>query len=63
MLIAWLGFCLSGGYLLARFVGIAVEGPSDLKQWMLVGVEIAICGVAALWIRHRRDAPDRAGTT
>lgn len=59
VLIAWLAFCLSGGYLLARFVGMAIEGPSNHKQWMLVGVEIVICVITALWIRHRRDAPDR----
>jgi membrane protein DedA with SNARE-associated domain len=60
VLLAWLALCLSAGSLLARFVGIAMEAPSNLKQWMLVGVELAICAVAALWIRYRRDAPDRA---
>ncbi|MEM9074400.1 MAG: hypothetical protein AAGE52_38255, partial [Myxococcota bacterium] len=60
VLLAWVAFCGSGGYLLARFVGIAIEGPTDIKQWALVGVEIAICGIAALWIRHRRNAPDRS---
>lgn len=59
VLIAWLALCVLGGYLLARFVGITMEGPSNLMQWVLVGVEVAICAVAAFWVRHRRDAPDR----
>ncbi len=59
VLVAWLAFCVSGGYLLARFVGMALEGPTNLMQWVFVGVEILICGIAAAWIRHRRDAPDR----
>ncbi len=56
---AWFAFCVSGGYLLARFVGIAIEGPGDAKQWMLVGVEIVICGLAAAWIGWRRGVGDR----
>ena len=59
VLFAWLVFCLSGGYLLARFIGIAMEGPSDLKQWALVGVEVVLCGLAALWVWYRRAAPER----
>lgn len=59
VLVAWLAFCVSGGYLLARFVGMALEGPTNLMQWVFVGVEILLCGIAAAWIRHRRDAPDR----
>lgn len=59
VVVAWAAFCLSAGYLLARFVGLALEGADSNKQWMLVGVEVALCAVAALWIRHRRDAPNR----
>lgn len=59
VVVAWLALCLSGGYLLARFIGIAIEGWGNQKQWLLVGVEIVICAVAALWIRHKGGAPDR----
>ena len=60
VLFAWVVLCLSGGYLLARFIGIAIEGPGSRMQWILVAVELVICVVAAAWIRRRRDAPDRA---
>lgn len=57
---AWVVLCLSGGYLVARFVGIAIQGPSDLDQWALVVAELVVGGLAWLWIRHRREAPDRS---
>ena len=59
VLIAWLAFCLSGGYLVARILGMFMVGPTDPKQWLLVGIEVAICATAAFWIRRRRDVPDR----
>lgn len=59
VLAAWFVLCLSGGYLLARFVGMAIQGPEDEMQWVLAGVELVVCGIAAVWIRHRREAPDR----
>ncbi|MFK7987570.1 MAG: hypothetical protein AB8I08_16240 [Sandaracinaceae bacterium] len=60
VLIAWIACCVSGGYLLARFVGIALQGVDSPKQWMLVAIEIGICLLAAWWIRRQRDVPDRA---
>ena len=57
---AWVVFWVSGGYLIARFIGIAIEGPSSSRQWIFVAVEAVICAIATLWIRHRRDTPDRS---
>lgn len=59
VLFAWTVFCLSSGYLVARFIGMAIEGPTNQDQWVLVAVEVAVCAAAAFWIHRKRDAPDR----
>ena len=56
---AWLVLSLSGGYLVARFIGMAIQGPTNRDQWVLAAVEVVVCAVAAAWIRRRREAPDR----
>jgi hypothetical protein len=56
---AWVLLCGSGGYLIARLIGIALEGPGSGMQWVWTGVEVVLCALTAAWIRYRRDAPDR----
>lgn len=58
---AWVVFCVSAGYLVARIAGMALVGLGSERQWMWTAVEIVICAAAAAWIRRRRDAPDRKG--
>ena len=60
VIVAWVLFCFSGGYLIARIIGMAIEGLGSGKQWVYTIVEVVICLIAAGWIRYRRDAPDRA---
>lgn len=55
--LAWAALCLSGGYLVATLIGMVIEGPSDVPHWVLVGVELVICGVAYAWIRYRYESP------
>lgn len=57
---AWLVFCVSGGYLVARIIGMALEGWSHEKQWFYTVLELVLCAAAAAWIRHRRETADRA---
>lgn len=59
---AWVVFCASGGYLVARIIGMAIEGLGSDRQWLYTAVEVAICLVAAAWIRFRQDTPNRAAT-
>lgn len=50
---------VSLGYLVARVLGIMVEGSGSSKQWMYCGIEvvIALAGGAYLW-RKRERQPD-----
>lgn len=50
-LVCW----VSAGYLVARLIGIAVEGASSGRQWLWVGVEVAICLVAGGYLVRKRD--------
>ena len=59
VLFAWVLVCLSGGYLVARFIGMALQGINDSKQWQLVGLELAVGLAAAGWIYYKRDTSDR----
>ena len=59
VLVAWLVFWVSGGYLVARTIGLVAEGGGDTLQWSFFALEVVLCAIAAAWIRHRRDAPDR----
>ncbi len=62
VIFAWVVFCGSGGYLIARIIGMAIEGLGSQRQWVYTVVEVVLCVVAAGWVRYRRDAPDRAET-
>lgn len=44
---------LSGGYLIARIIGIALEGAAPSKQLIFVGVEVLLCALAGLYLRRR----------
>ena len=54
VILAWVAFCGSGGYLLARLIGMAIEGLGSERQWVYTAVEVVICLIAAGWIRYRR---------
>jgi len=60
VIFAWVLFCGSGGYLVARLIGMVIEGLGSDRQWIYTAVEVVICALAAGWIGYRRGAPDRA---
>lgn len=47
---------LTTGLLVARCIGLALDGADDQRQWMWVAVEAVIVLAAGLYMRHRRDA-------
>jgi len=54
-------FWIAGGYLLARFVGLALDGVGSGRQWMWVGVEVAIMVVAGFFLwRKPKESTTRA---
>ncbi len=58
---ASLVFWLTTGFLLARGVGLVLDGADSQKQWMWVGVEVVvIIGAAAyLWRKQGAASSDR----
>ncbi len=44
------------GYLLARVIGIAVEGVGSSRQWLYCGIEVVIGLAAATYLRRRHQA-------
>lgn len=42
------------GYLLARIIGIALEGVGSSRQWLYVGIEVVIGLAAAAFLRRKR---------
>ena len=44
------------GLLVARCIGLVLDGADDQRQWLWVAVEAAIALAAGLYVRHRRDA-------
>jgi hypothetical protein len=47
--IAWGLLYVILGYLLARLLGLVIEGP-DPKQWLYIAVEAALMALPALWL-------------
>jgi len=56
--VATLVFWGTAGFLFARLVGLALDGTDSRRQWLWVGVEVAILLAAAafLWWKGRRMA-------
>ncbi len=48
LLIMALGFSASFGYLIARLIGIALEG-ADNKQWIYLGTEVVLAVALYVW--------------
>ena len=46
-------FYFMTGALIARLIGIVIDGSVD-RQWLLVGVEIVFMIIAAFWIYKKR---------
>ncbi len=49
-------FWVTTGLLVARCIGLALDGADDQRQWMWVGVEAVIALAAGLYVRHRHEA-------
>ena len=47
-------FWIVAGFLAARVIGLALDGIDSGKQWLWTAIEVAICVVAWLFLRHRR---------
>lgn len=59
--VLWLVFWLSAGYLVARLIGIGLEGAGSVMQWVWAAVELAICAVIGGVLYRKRDADAPAG--
>ena len=57
--IATLGLGTSIGYLIARSIGIAIEG-ADIQQWVWLAAEVIIAVAMTVWYRQLRN-PEVAG--
>ena len=49
-------FWIVAGFLAARVIGLALDGIDSGKQWLWTAIEVAICVVAWLFLRHRQRA-------
>jgi len=47
-------FWVTAGLLVARCVGLVLDGAQDQRQWMWVGVEAAIALAAGVYLRRSR---------
>ena len=56
--IASFALWVTGGFLAARFLGLALDGAGSAKQWMWVGVEALIVAVAGVYLWRKRDATE-----
>ncbi len=52
---------LSLGYLVARVIGIVLEGSGSSRQWMYCGIEVVIGLAAAVYLRRKREQNPDAG--
>ena len=52
------------GVLIARVAGLALDGADSGKQWMWVGVEAVVAGIAGayLWYKSKRVGSEGAGS-
>ena len=51
---AWLVFWATSGVLVARLLGLALDGADSRAQWMWVGVEIVVVVASIAYARHKR---------
>lgn len=51
---------LSTGYLVARGIGLALEGVGNRMQWLWFGIEVALIVGAAAYLRRKHAAATNA---
>lgn len=49
-------FWIVAGFLAARVIGLALDGIDSGKQWLWTAIEVALCVVTWMFLRHRRLA-------
>ncbi len=61
--LGWLVFWVVSGFLVARLVGLVLDGADDLRQWGWVAAETALVAAASWFVGYwRRRSPSNASS-